>query len=88
MAYMEKSWPSSWNSNGNFCAEYTWKVQSQDKDISNGGRKWSLWDFQIRIEKVPIANQPDLVVVNKVKKKAGVIVVAIPSDSNVRKKEH
>ncbi|TWW57282.1 hypothetical protein D4764_07G0000010 [Takifugu flavidus] len=39
-----------------------------------------LWDFQIQTDKLVVANQPDIVVV--------VIDVAIPSDSNIRKKEH
>lgn len=41
-----------------------------------------LWDFQM-----VKANQPDIVVVDKQQKKAVVIGVAIPSDTNIRKKE-
>ncbi|KAF7643082.1 hypothetical protein LDENG_00244990 [Lucifuga dentata] len=35
-----------------------------------------------------LANQPDMMVVNKEQKRAVVINVAIPSDGNIRKKEH
>ncbi len=35
-----------------------------------------------------MANQPDIVLIDKQQKKAVVIDVAIPSDSNIRKKEH
>ena len=47
-----------------------------------------LWDFQIQTDKLVMANQPDIVLINKQQKKAVVIDVAIPSDSNIRKKEH
>ncbi|KAI3354121.1 hypothetical protein L3Q82_018670 [Scortum barcoo] len=45
-----------------------------------------LWDFQIN--KQVLANQPGIVVWDKEHKRAVVIEVAIPSDSNIRKKEH
>ncbi|CAI5667744.1 unnamed protein product [Oreochromis niloticus] len=35
-----------------------------------------------------VANQPDIVVVDKQEKTAVVIDVAVPNDSNIRKKEH
>uniref|UniRef100_A0A096M1X3 Uncharacterized protein n=1 Tax=Poecilia formosa TaxID=48698 RepID=A0A096M1X3_POEFO len=35
-----------------------------------------------------MANQPDIVVVDKEQRKAVVVDVAIPSDHNIRKKEH
>ncbi|TWW73485.1 hypothetical protein D4764_15G0008790 [Takifugu flavidus] len=47
-----------------------------------------LWDFQIQTDKMVVANQPDIVVVDKHRKTVVVIDVAIPSDSNIRKKEH
>ena len=47
-----------------------------------------LWDFKIQTDKLVMANQPDIVVVDKHRKRAAVIDVAIPSDSNIRKKEH
>ncbi|XP_076744288.1 uncharacterized protein LOC143420307 [Maylandia zebra] len=47
-----------------------------------------LWDFQIQTDKMVVANQPDIVVVDKQKKTAVVIDVAVPNDSNIRKKEH
>ncbi|CAI5660153.1 unnamed protein product [Oreochromis niloticus] len=47
-----------------------------------------LWDFQMQTDKMVVANQPDIVVVDKQKKTAVVIDVAVPNDSNIRKKEH
>ncbi|XP_076747453.1 uncharacterized protein LOC143421715 [Maylandia zebra] len=47
-----------------------------------------LWDFQIQTDKMVVANQPDIVVVDKQKKTAVVIDVAVPNDSNIGKKEH
>ncbi|KAF7652030.1 hypothetical protein LDENG_00102420 [Lucifuga dentata] len=46
-----------------------------------------LWDFKFQTDKQLLANQPD-VVVDKEQKKAVVIDVAVPADSNIRKKEH
>ena len=45
-----------------------------------------LWDFKIQIDKLVLANQPDIVVVDQ--RTAVVIDVAIPRDGNIRKKEH
>lgn len=44
-------------------------------------------DFQIEKDKLVIANQPDIVVVDMQGKTAAVIDVAIPSDGSIRKKE-
>jgi len=53
------------------------------------GGEWQshpLWDFQIHI--LVVANQSDIVVANKLQKKALVIDVEIPSVSNFKKTEH
>lgn len=47
-----------------------------------------LWDFQIQIDKQLMANQPDIVEVDKQRRMTPVIDVAIPNDRNTRKKEH
>ena len=47
-----------------------------------------LWNFQIRTNRMVMANQSDIVMVDKQQKKAVVIDAAIPSDSTIRKKEH
>jgi len=47
-----------------------------------------LWDFQIQTDKQVMANEPGIVVADKLQKKAVMIDVAIPSDSNIKKKEH
>ncbi len=77
---------------GNTCAKYELEVprlrwKTPPKVVEND-RARILLDFQIQTDKMVIANQPDIVVVDKQQKKAAVINVAIPSDSNIRKKEH
>jgi len=54
------------------------------EDTSKGGGEW---DFQIQTDKQVMANQSIIVVVDKQQKKAAGIDVAIPSDSNIKKKE-
>lgn len=47
----------------------------------------TLWDFQIQTCKMVVANQPDIVVMDKQRKTAVVIDVVRPNDSNISKKE-
>ena len=47
-----------------------------------------LWDFQIQNDKLVMANQPDIVVVDKHQRTAVVVDVAILNYSNIGKKEH
>jgi hypothetical protein len=47
-----------------------------------------LWDFHIQTDKQVIANQPDIVLIDKSKKKAIIIDIAIPNDVNIKSKEH
>ncbi|KAF7648097.1 hypothetical protein LDENG_00161950, partial [Lucifuga dentata] len=75
----------------NICVEFRLEVlkskwETPPKVIENGRTK-ILWDFKFQANK-QVANQPDMVVVNKEQKRAVVIDVAIPSDGNIRKKEH
>ena len=44
-------------------------------------------DFHIHSNEMVMANQPDILVVNKLQEKTAVTDVAIPSDSNIKKKE-
>lgn len=44
-----------------------------------------LWDFKTQTDKLVGANRPDIVVMDKHRKRAIVNNVAIPSDSNIRK---
>lgn len=47
------------------------------------------WDFQIHTDKMVLANQPGIAVVDKQRKTVVVVInVAIPSDSSIRKMEH
>ncbi|KAF7651925.1 hypothetical protein LDENG_00103690, partial [Lucifuga dentata] len=72
----------------NVCAEYGLEVpkskwETPPKLIENGRAKF-LWDFKFQTDKQLLANQPDMVVVNKGEKRAAVINAAIPSDGNIR----
>uniref|UniRef100_A0A087XGF1 Reverse transcriptase zinc-binding domain-containing protein n=2 Tax=Poecilia formosa TaxID=48698 RepID=A0A087XGF1_POEFO len=76
----------------NICAEYGLEAPrskwgTPPKVVENDRAK-ILWDFQIQTDKMVMANQPDIVVVDKEQRKAVVVDVAIPSDHNIRKKEH
>lgn len=53
-----------------------------------GGTGKILWDFRVQTDEQLLVNQPDIAVVNKEQKRAIVIDVTIPADSNIRKKEH
>ncbi|KAF7650224.1 hypothetical protein LDENG_00129190, partial [Lucifuga dentata] len=63
------------------------KWETPPKVVENGRAK-VLWDFKFQTDKQLLANQPDMVVVDKQQKRAVVIDVAVPADSNIRKKEH
>ncbi|KAK7881151.1 hypothetical protein WMY93_029560 [Mugilogobius chulae] len=76
----------------NICAEYgletprsKWETPSK---VVDNDRAKILWDFQIQTDRMVMANQPDIVVVDKEQRKAVVVDVAIPSDGNIRRKEH
>ncbi len=47
-----------------------------------------LQDFQILTDKLAMAHLPDIVFIDKKQKRAMVIDLMIPGDSNIRKKEH
>lgn len=51
------------------------------------GRTKILWDLQIQMGKM-VANQLDIIVVDKQKKTAVVIDAVTPNDKKIRKKEH
>lgn len=75
----------------NICTEYGLEVprsrwETPPKVMENNRAK-ILWDFQIQTDKMVMANQPDIVVMDKQQKTVVVVDVAIPSDSNIRKKE-
>jgi len=76
----------------NICAEYGLEVRKSKWETSpklgENDRAKIQWDFQIPTDKLVMANQPDIVVFDKLQKKAVLIDVAAPSDSNMKKKEH
>ncbi|XP_054913489.1 uncharacterized protein LOC129377515 [Poeciliopsis prolifica] len=91
-AYMERHNQVAGIVYRNICAEYGLetprsKWETPPKVVENARAK-ILWDFQIQTDKMVMANQPDIVVVDKHQRKAVVVDVAIPSDCNIRKKEH
>ena len=76
----------------NICTEYgldppksRWETP---QTVVENNRAKVLWDFHIQTDRKVLANQPDIVIVDKQKKEAAVIEVAVPSDSNMRKKEY
>ncbi len=75
----------------NICKEYNLETpenwwDTPDKVTENEKAK-ILWDFHIQTDKQVMANQPDIVIIDKHKKEATIIDVAIPNDSNIKKKE-
>ncbi|KAF7641260.1 hypothetical protein LDENG_00287520 [Lucifuga dentata] len=76
----------------NICAKYGLEVlkskwETPPKVVENSRAK-VLWDFKFQTDQQLLANQPDMVVVDKEQKRALVIDVVVPADSNIRKKEH
>ncbi|KAK7886240.1 hypothetical protein WMY93_025861 [Mugilogobius chulae] len=76
----------------NICAEYGLetprsKWETPPKVVENDRAK-ILWVFQIQTDRMVMANQPDIVVVDKEQRRPVVVDVAIPSDGNIRRKEH
>ena len=73
----------------NICSEYEieplrsrWETRQK---VVKTNRSKFLWDSQIQTDRKVLANQPDIVVVDKQKKEAMVIDVAVPRDSNIKK---
>ncbi|TWW67382.1 hypothetical protein D4764_02G0004230 [Takifugu flavidus] len=88
-AYMERHNQVAGIVYRNICTEYGLEVpgtrwETPPKVVENEQTK-ILWDFQIQTDKMVVANQPDIVVVDKHRKTVVVIDVAIPSDSNIKK---
>ena len=73
----------------NICAKYGLEVPGS-APLMGIDKIWAkiLWDFQIQTDKMMGANQQDIVMVNKSDLQAVGVDVAIPSDGNIRKKEH
>ena len=91
-AYMERHNQVAGIVYRNICVEYGLetprsKWETPPKVIENDRAK-ILWDFQIQTDRMVMANQPDIVVIDKEQRKAVVVDIAIPSDCNIRKKEH
>lgn len=60
--------------------------ETPNKAIENSKAK-ILWDFYIQTDKQVLANQPDIVIIDKDKKQATIIDIAIPNDYNIQDKE-
>uniref|UniRef100_A0A3P9HPM2 Gypsy retrotransposon integrase-like protein 1 n=1 Tax=Oryzias latipes TaxID=8090 RepID=A0A3P9HPM2_ORYLA len=63
------------------------KIGNTSEGAGNERAK-NLWDFQIQTDRMVMANQPDIVAVDKEQRKDVVVDVAVPSEGNIRKKEH
>lgn len=80
----------------NICATYRLEVPNSQWDtapkVVENNRAKILWDFEFQTEKQLPKNQPDRVVVHKEQNTRtehhSVIDVAVPGDSNIRKKVH
>lgn len=80
----------------NICATYRLEVPNSQWDtapkVVENNRAKILWDFEFQTEKQLPKNQPDRVVVHKEQNTRAehhsVIDVAVPGDSNIRKKVH
>ena len=73
------------------CSEYDlehpnnwWELP--EKVVENPHAK-ILWDFYIQTDKMVQHNKPDTVIIDKVKKTAIIIDVAVPRDENIKDKE-
>ncbi|CAK6950273.1 uncharacterized protein LOC127616771 [Scomber scombrus] len=75
----------------NICNEYGLEVLRSEwktpPKVAEKNRAKILWDFPIHTGKLVMANQPDILLMDKQQKKAVVIDVVIPSDNSIRKKE-
>ena len=91
-AYMERHNQVAGIVYRNICTQYGLEVPKSQwaipQKVVENNRAKVLWDFSIQTDKQLLANQPDIVVVDKERKRAVVIDVAIPADANIRKKEH
>ena len=76
----------------NICTEYRLdppksRWETPQKVVENNRTKLQR-DFQIQTDRRVLANQPDIVAVDKQRKEAVVMDVAVPSDSSIKKKEY
>ena len=63
---------------------YWWEIPDK---VNENDQVKILWDFYIQTDKHVLANQPDIVVVDKSDKRAIIIDIAVPNDCNIEKKE-
>ena len=76
----------------NICSKYRLdppksRWETPQKVVENNRTKL-LWDFPIQTDRKVLANQQDIVVIDKQKKESVVIDIAVPSDSNIKQKEY
>ncbi|TKS67246.1 Multidrug resistance protein 1 [Collichthys lucidus] len=91
-AYMERHNQVAGIVYRNICNQYGIEVPKSrwaiPQKVAENNRAKVLWDFSFQTDKQVLANQPDIVVLDKEQKRVVVIDVAIPADANIRKKEH
>ena len=87
-----KPQPGSRHQHRNVCAKYGLEVPGSKREtptkMIENERVKILWDFQIQTDQLVKANQSVIVVVDKHQRTVVMVDVSIPSDSNIRKREH
>ncbi|KAJ8040969.1 hypothetical protein HOLleu_15434 [Holothuria leucospilota] len=74
------------------CQNYDFHVepvpwQHKPNLVEENDKAKILWDFEIRTDRVMTARRPDLVIIDKGNKIATIVDVAVPSDTNIERKE-
>ena len=77
----------------NICESYNIEVRRprwkhEPEAVTENQEVKILWDFDIRTDRHITARRPDIVVIDKSKKTALVIDIAVPDDRNISTKEH
>ncbi|CAK6970393.1 hypothetical protein D4764_08G0001790 [Scomber scombrus] len=72
----------------NICTEYGLEEWKTPPNGVQSDRAKIMWDFHIQTDKLVMANLQDIVSIDKQQKKAVVIDISFPRDSNISKNEH
>jgi len=69
-----------------FIAELPKWYEHKPKDVEENGNAKILWDFSIQTDHEIRHNRPDIVVLDKTKRKVSLIDISVPNDCNVAEK--
>jgi hypothetical protein len=64
--------------------QHWWEIPSK---VNEDNRAKILWEFHVQTDKHILANQPDIIVVDKEENQATIIDIAVPNDYNISSKE-